>query len=84
MELLIGLLIKAISQGVATRVAHTSCQVSDPLKDYLATGKTNKIISQNPITCIASIMNSDQLNELGCHIHITNPDQLNKFKFLNP
>ncbi|KHG26696.1 hypothetical protein F383_03934 [Gossypium arboreum] len=32
MELLTGLLIKARGQGVATRAAHTSCQVSDQLK----------------------------------------------------
>ncbi|KHG03312.1 hypothetical protein F383_27665 [Gossypium arboreum] len=83
MELLTNLLIKAIGRGVATRAAHTSCQVSDQLKDYLATGRTHKTIARNSITCIASIMNSDQLSELGCLIHIMNTDQLNEFGFLN-
>ncbi|KHG21559.1 hypothetical protein F383_28465 [Gossypium arboreum] len=82
-ELLTVLLIKAIGQGVATQAAHTSCQVSDHLKDYLATGRTHKTIAWNQITCTASIMNSDQLNKLGCLIHILNSDQLNEFGFLN-
>ncbi|KHG06377.1 MAP kinase-interacting serine/threonine-protein kinase 2 [Gossypium arboreum] len=82
MEVLTGLLIQASSQSVTTRATHTCCQVSDPLKDYLATSRTHKSIAQNPITCIGSLMNSDQLNELECHIY-HKPDQLNESGFLN-
>ncbi|KAK5772535.1 hypothetical protein PVK06_048824 [Gossypium arboreum] len=60
MELLTGLLIKAIGQGVATQDTQTGCQVSDQLKVYLATGVENaKNILDDVAPCITHEMNDE-------------------------
>ncbi|KHF98211.1 hypothetical protein F383_37520 [Gossypium arboreum] len=54
-----------------------------PLKDYLATGKTNKTIVRNSITCIASIMNLDHSTSSDV-TYITNTDHSTSSDFLIP
>ncbi|KHG13049.1 polyprotein [Gossypium arboreum] len=70
-----------------SRCNHTGCSQKlfgiRPLKDYLATSRTQKTIARNSITCIASIMNSDHSTRSGA-TYITNPDHSTSLDFLNP
>ncbi|KHG06600.1 Auxin response factor 24 [Gossypium arboreum] len=70
-----------------SRCNYTGCSQKlsgiQPLKDYLATGRTHKTIARNSITCITSIMNSDHSTSSDA-IYITNPDHSMSSNFLIP